>query len=190
MLIFPALPLPAQTDRTRAWGGGGTQYDSGAYQAMTPYSRPMMKYSVPYTNFNEIKQALIQTFVDSVQGPNRPFLIKDPYEFAVSSVLAVRSGVIGVTTCQLYDTRSFFVRADTTTVGSLFSTLSGYVRNGHEYNYDQDTGVLTVNSKASTDVWGVRSMEYFRKVAFVGDYRDTAALWNIWNATLNMNEII
>ena len=130
------------------------------------------------------------TIVDSVKGGTYPFLMKDPYEFAVSSVLAANSGVVQPTTLQLYDTRSFFVRADTTTVGSLFSSLSGYVRLGQQYNYDQDTGVFTVNTKAINDVWGVRSMEYYRKCKFDGDYSDSAVIWNIWNAQIKIKEIL
>lgn len=188
--IFPVSPLPAQTDRTRGWKSDNVTYDSGAYQGMTTYQRPLMKYSIPWTNFTEVKQAQLVSIVDSVMGPTFPFLMKDPYEFAVNSVLAVQSGVVQPSTLQLYDTRSFFVRADTTTVGSLFSSLSGYVRLGVEYNYEQDTGIFTVNTKAINDVWGVRSMQYFRKCIFAGDYRDVAVLWNIFNATVNINEVL
>lgn len=188
--IFPVSPLPAQTDRTRFWKSDNVTYDSGAYQGMTTFQRPLMKYSVPWVNFTEVKQAQLVSIVDSVMGPTFPFLMKDPYEFGVSSVLAAGSGVISGASLQLYDTRSFFVRADTTTVGSLFSSLSGYVRNGIEYSYAQDTGLFTVNTKAINDVWGVRSMEYFRKCVFGGDYRDTAVLWNIWNANVLINEVL
>ncbi len=187
--IFPVSPLPAGQERTRFWKTDADQYDSGAAQAMTTFTRPLFRWAIPFTNMTEVKQGLLSTLVDSVKG-TFPFLLKDPYEFAVSSVLAVDSGVVNAATLQIYDTRSFFVRADTTTVGSLFSSLSGYVRLGQEYSYEQDTGIFTVNTKAINDVWGVRSMEYFRKCMFDGDYSDTAVIWNIFNATMKIKEIL
>lgn len=186
--IMPVSPLPAGLDRTRVWKTDGNQYDSGAWVAMTTYVRPLVKYSIPFVNFTEVKQALLATLADSVQGTTLPFLMKDPYEYQVSSVLAVDSGV-GAGTLQLYDTRSFFVRADTLSIGSLFSSKSGFVTLGAEYGYDQDTGIFTVNTKATDDIWGVRSMEYFRKVHFSADYRDTAVIWNVFNATVQIDEI-
>lgn len=188
--IFPVSPLPAGLDRTRNWKTDGNQYDSGAYQAMTTFSRPLMNYSIPWQNMTEQKQQLLMTIVDSVKGRTFPFLMKDPYEYQVASVEVGDSGTTNGATLQIYDTRSFFVRADTTTIGSLFSATSGFVTLGTEYDYDQDTGVLTVNTKDFGDVWGARSMEYYRKCVFKEDYRETAVLWNIFNAQVQINEIV
>lgn len=187
--IMPVSPLPAGIGRTRDWKTDGQRYDSGAWQAMTTYTRPLFQYQIPFQNINEVKLGLLTTLADSVQGTTLPFLMKDPYEYQVSSVLAVASGV-SAGTLQLYDTRSFFIRADTTTVGSLFSALSGYVKLGTNYNYDQDTGILTIITKSNTDAWGVRSAEYFRKVHFANNFQDQAVLWNIFNATIQIDEIV
>jgi hypothetical protein len=107
----------------------------------------------------------------------------------VNSVMGVRSGITNAATSFLFDTNSYMVRADTTTVGSMFSTLSGYIRNGFEYSYDQDTGLLTVNTKDITDVWGVRSMQYYKKVKFISDFKETSPLWNVFNATVQVKEM-
>jgi hypothetical protein len=188
--IFPVSPLPANTDRTKFWKTDDVTYDSGAYQAMTTFTRPLFRWSIPWQNVTEIKQGALATFVDSVKGKTYPFLMKDPYEYQVNSVLAVRSGVTNGATLQLYDTRSFFVIADTTTISSLYSLQSGYVSLGAHFDYNQDTGILTVNTKAPEDVWAARSMEYFRKCVFAEDYRDTSVIWNIFNLTLAINEIV
>ena len=187
--IFPFSPLPANLSRTPDWGENVARYDSGEQQGDTPYLRPLYQWSVPIKLMTEIKQSSLWAFVNDRRGQVKPFLIKDAYDYQVNSVLGVRSGIISAATLFLYDTNSFFVRADTTTVGSLFSTLSGYVRNGVEYSYDQDSGLLTVNTKAATDVWGVRSMTYFRKAKFNAPYNETSQLWNIFSSTLTIVEL-
>lgn len=191
LLTWPFSYLPAAITRVFDWGVSPVQYDSGARQAMTHFSRPLYKYVVPFVNFNEVKQATLATFINSLKGATTPFLMKDPYDYYVGSAMAVRSGYIsGQTSLSLFDTNSFFVRADTFSIGSLFSSLSGYVRLGQEYSYDQDTGMLTVNTKAVTDVWGARSMTYFRKCAFDGSYQEQSRLWNIFAADISINEIV
>lgn len=191
MIIFPVSPLPAGLNRQVDWGEQTTSYDSGRYQAVTPYLRPMYNLAVPFRNFTEVKQGQIFTFINSQKNGTMPFLMKDPYDYRVNSVLAVRSGYAsGSGNLYLFDTNSFFVRADTTTVASLFSVLSGYVRLGLEYSYDQDTGTFTVNTKAQADVWGIRSMQYFRKWVFDGKYNEEATLWNIFNVNLRFKEIL
>lgn len=187
--IFPVSPLPAGLDRTKAWGENESLYDSGASNAMTPYQKPLLRYTIPWTNITEQKQQALFAFNNTTKGKTLPFLMKDPYDYRVNSVLGVRSGYAsGSADLHLYDTNSFTVRADTTTIGSLFSVLSGYVTLGQEYTYAQDTGVFHINSKAVNDVWGVRSMQYFRKCKFSQDYTENAVLWNIFNLNLVIRE--
>lgn len=190
--IFPMSPMPGGTDRTFRWGTSVQFYDSGASQGNSPFLRPLIDYNMPLSNINEIKQTSLNYFINVLtRGPTIPFLMKDPYLFRVQSVLAVRSGYAsGSGTLNLYDLNSWFIRADTTTIGSLFSATSGYVRLGVEYNYDQDTGVFTVNTKLVSDVWGARSIEHFQKVRFVNDYREQSPIWNIFGAQLEMRGII
>jgi hypothetical protein len=192
--VWPASPLPAGTDRTPFWQMDENFYDSGAHQAMTPYARPLYRYAIPYRNFTESKRAVLLSFWNQQrrQG-NAPFLIKDPYDYAVASVEAVPFGfATGSGSVRLYDTSSFFIRVDTTTVASLFSALSGYVRNGVEYSYNIETGLLTVNVKNVNDTWGARSLEYFRKVVFAPgyQYREQGVIWNVFEANVELQEVV
>lgn len=188
MEVWPVNPLPAGLQRTPYWQGDDIDFDSGAFQSRTTFLRPLYRYTIPFQNFNEVKQKLLIDFWNARRGKAQPFLIKDPYDYRVDSVLAVRSGIT-TSSFRLFDTNSFFVRADTTTIGSLFSTLSGFVSLGSEFTYNQDTGVLNVMSKDATDIWGVRSMEYFRKVRFKADYQEAAVIWNVFNAQISLWEV-
>jgi hypothetical protein len=187
--IFPMSPLPAETSRERNWGELTTPYDSGAFQGMTPFQKPLYVWDIPFKNVNEIKQGSLSAFVDAQRGMVTPFLMKDPYDFRINSVLAVRSG-ISAGTFYIYDTNSFFVRPDTTFIASMASTLSGYVLIGSNYAIDQDTGVMSIVSKAANDVWGVRSLQYFRKCVFDNTYRERSILWNIFQIGVRVKEIL
>ena len=191
-MAFPTYPivLPADTQRNRSWAVEQTFYDSGAYQGATPRVRPLLTWDIPWKNINIIRQNSLEALFDATFGGASPFLIKDAYDFRVASVMAVRSGLTNAATLYLFDTRSYFVRADTTTIGSLFSSLSGYVRLGVEYQYAQDTGLFTANTKANTDVWGVRSMEYWRKAVFIGDYQDKGIIWEQFTMNQRVKEIV
>ena len=166
------------------------KYDSGARQAMTTYMRPLYRYRVPIPVYNEIKQNSIMYWYNLVKGETLPFFMKDPYDYSVNSVLVVRSGLISAATMYVYDVNSFKVYPDTTTVGSLFSSLSGYVTAGSEYTIEQDTGILRVNTKAGNDVWRATSLEYFRKCALEQTYNERAIIWNIFGTELTIEEFV
>ncbi len=187
--LFPIDPLPADLDRKINWGENVVVYDSGEQQASTAFMKPLLIWSIPIKLMTEVKQSSLWSFANDRRGTVRPFLMKDPYEYRVNSVMGVRSGITNAATLFLYDVNSFSVHADTTTIGSLFSSLSGFVKLGTHYNFDQDTGILTVNTKDVTDVWGVRSMQYFRKCKFASQYGDNAKLWNIWTTNLSVVEL-
>lgn len=187
--IFPTSPMPAELDRTPYWKVDAVNYDSGAYQAVTPFQKPLYRWSIPIKLMTEVRQSSLFNFWNSLKGRTQPFLMKDPYDFRVNSALAVNSGT-GAGSLFLYDINSYSVRADTTTIGSLFSAISGYVTLGVEYNYNQDTGVLTVVTKSNTDTWGVRSMQYYRKCVFGEDYRERSIIWNLFGAQLSIKEIV
>jgi hypothetical protein len=189
MFTFPFSPLPAGTERFKNWGESDIAYDSGDRQGLSPWIKPLYDYVMPLNNYNEIKQSSLWAFVDLVKQTTSPFLMKDPYDYRVNSVMGVRSGIISAATLFMFDTNSYMVRADTTSIGSLFSTLSGYVRNGFEFNYDQDSGLLTVNSKTITDVWGVRSMTYYKKVKFTTPFKETSKMWNVFAGNVTMSEM-
>ena len=188
LAIWPnSIPFPAGTTRQKNWNANVQRYDSGAAQGIVPFAKPLYEWNLPFKNYTETKQGSLWGFWDDVRGPANPFLMKDAYDFRVNSVLAVRSG-ISTGTFYLYDTRSFFVRADTTTIGSMFSALSGYVLLGTNYWYDMDTGIGSIILKSNTDVWGVRSMQYWRKCRFEGDNTEASPLWNIFASNLNIVE--
>jgi hypothetical protein len=189
MIVMPMSPLPAQTTKERNWGEQTTHYDSGAFQGMTPYQKPLFMWDIPFKNVNEVKQSSLAAFVDALRGQSTPFLMKDPYDFRVNSVLAVNSGT-NSGTFYIYDTNSYFVRPDTTFIGSMFSSLSGFVRLGTNYAIDQDTGVMSVISKGITDIWGVRSLQYYRKCVFDNSYRETSVLWNVFQIGVKVKEIL
>jgi hypothetical protein len=189
LAIFPASPLPADLGREKAWGENQIIYDSGAMQSDTAYVRPLYRWNVPFKNYTEVKHSSLWLFWDQVKGRTFPFLMKDPYDYFVDSVMAVRSGITNAATLNLYDLNSYMVRPDTLFIGSLFSTLSGYVRNGVEYSLDQDTGILTVNTKAVTDVWGARSMFYFKKCTFRAPFVEKSPLWNVFGTELTIWEL-
>ena len=187
--IFPMSPLPAETTKDRDWGESTTNFDSGAFQGMTPFQKPLYAWDIPFKNINEIKQSSLAAFVDTQKGMVTPFLMKDPYDYRVNSVLGVNSGT-NTGTFYIYDTNSYFVRPDTTTIGSMFSSLSGFVLNGVNYVIDQDTGVCSIITKSNTDVWGVRSLQYFRKCVFDNRYRERSVLWNIFQISVRVKEIL
>jgi hypothetical protein len=188
--IFPVSPLPANIDRNAFWKVDKVKYDSGARQAMSTFVRPLYRYRIPIPVYNEIKQSSLMYFWNQVKGETLPFFMKDPYDYWVNSAIVVRSGLISAATIYMYDANSFKIYPDTTTVGSLFSSLSGYVTAGSEYNIEQDTGILRVNTKATTDVWRVTSIQYFRKCALEQTYNERAIIWNIFGTELTVEEFV
>lgn len=191
MLIFPSSPLPGGLRRTKQWNGNNITYDSGANQGFTAWKKPLYRWDVPWQNINDVKQGVLSTFADSVRGTVDPFLIKDPYDYKVGSVQFVNSAQTEGGTLQTFDTSSFSIRVDTTFIGSLTSALSGFVTLGAEYDYDQDNGVLTVNTIDAIDIWSNPStIEYFRKAKFDGNYADVSPIWNQFNVQLVIKEIV
>jgi len=81
------------------------------------------------------------------------------------------------------------IRADTLTIGSLSSTLSVFVTLGTEYQYDQDTGIITANTINATDVWGVRSAQYFRKVYITRNYREAGIIEGQFSGDIVLQEV-
>lgn len=190
LAVWPDSPQPAGQSMSPEWGEHVTEYDSGAFHSTLTRSRPLYKnWNIPWRNIPQPKRDTILGFVNSMRAGGIPFLVKHHKDFRVNSVLAASAGYTAGASFFLFDTNSFFVRADTTTIGSLHSTLSGWVTLGSEYNYDQDTGVITASSIDATDVWGVRSMEYFRKVYIKRNYRETGILEGQYTARIEFSEV-
>ena len=188
--IFPTSPLPAGLTRAPFWNESVAKYDSGARQATTPYVRPLMKYQIPFRNINEIKQSGLFSFYNLSRGMTDTFLMKDPIDFEVNSVLVVTTNQTDPVSTNIYDLSSYFIRVDTTTLGSLTSNKSGFVTLGSEFDYDQDIGLLTINSIDIDDFWTAQSLQYFRKCAFEQQYRETGIIHNQFSVNLTIEEVV
>jgi hypothetical protein len=189
--VFPYSPMPGGITRTAFWNENNLKYDSGVQQGFTNFAKPLIQYTIPLSIYNEIKQSSVWPFFrDTTRGMAKPFLIKDPYDQWVQPVTVVRSGFTHAATVAFCDTNSYSVRVDTLFIGSLSSVLSGYVRLGVEYNYSVDDGILTVNTKASGDVWtNGQTVSYYKKVKLQSGFTEAAAIWNIFGASLTMSEL-
>jgi len=190
MEIFPSSPLPGGLQRKKQWNGNFVRYDSGAGQGFTAWTQPRYEWNIPWKNINETKQNTLASFADDMRGVVDSFLIKDPYDYQVGSVL-VASGATNGSTLQTFNIKSYHIRVDTTYIGSLTSTLSGFVTLGQEYSYDQDVGVITVNTMNGTDQWSiVATAQYFRKAHFKRDYSDTSPIWNQFQVNVVIEELV
>ncbi len=192
LAIFPTSPLPAGMTKTQDWHESDAKYDSGAAQGLTPYSRPLMRYQIPFKNINELKQESLQLFVKNQRNGVTPFLMKDPdpLDFRINSVFVTSGDVTEPASRNIFDTSSFFVRVDTTTIGSLTSNKSGFVTLGAEYDYDQDTGLLTVKSIDTDDFWTAASLQYYRKCKFASPYSTNMVIFNQFSLSLIIREIV
>lgn len=186
--IFPVSPLPANISRRRSWGEAVTEYESGAQQASTAWQYALSRMNIPFSNVaSECRNSLID-FIDSTKGRVKPFLMKDPDEYFVSSA---GHAYTGVTTFRLFDTRSIPIFPDSANL-NIFSVLSAAVLvNGSDFTLDQDTGILTyITTPSATDSWSVRSTEFFKKWAFNQDYRDVSPrVWSLFDVQLDLKEL-
>jgi hypothetical protein len=190
LAVWPDSPQPAGQSMSPDWGEHSTVFDSGAHHGTVTRGRPLYNnWSIPWRNIPQTKRDNIIGFVNSMKAGATPFLIKHHKDFRVNSVLAASAGYVSGTSFFLYDTNSSFIRADTTTIGSLSSTLSVYVTLGAEYSYDQDTGIITANTIDATDVWTVQSLQYFRKVYISRNYRETGILEGQYSGTIQLQEV-
>ena len=190
--IFPYSPMPGGITRSAFWNENVQTYDSGADQGFSNYVKPLYRYTIPLSIYNEIKQANVWPFFrDQTRGMLRPFYIKDPYDQYSAPATAVRSGLTNGASLHLYDTNSYSIRVDTTSIGSLASVLSGYVRLGVEFTYNIDSGMLVVNTKATGDVWTYPStVSYYRKVRLAQGFTESAMIWNVFGGAVTLNEVI
>lgn len=190
LAVWPDSPQPAGQSMEPEWSEHATVFDSGVHHGTVTRSRPLYtNWSIPWQNIPQTKRDRILGFVNSMKAGATPFLVKHHRDFRVNSVIAASAGYVSGTSFYLYDANSFFIRADTTTIGSLFSTLSGYVTLGSEYQYDQDTGVITANTIDATDVWRVMSAQYYRKVFIARNYRETGILEGQYSARIAFQEV-
>lgn len=187
---FPFSPLFAAMTREFSWNENNNVYDSGDQQGSTNWIRPLYRYTMSISLYNSIKQSSLWSFWNNVtQGMTKPFLVKDPYDNYISSIIVAGNAATNGQTGYIFDANSFMVRADTTTIGSLTSALSGFVKLGSQYSYAQDTGIFTVNTKVTSDVWTANSVSYWKKVKFGKTYTERQLLWGTFQTDLSFNEL-
>ena len=187
--IFPTSPLPAGLNREWAWNENIAQYDSGEQQGISPWIRPLARYSVPWKNISDLTQDGLSSFYNLQKGRTTPFLMKDPDEFRVNSVFVTSGAVTEPASLWMFDLSSFFMRVDTTTIGSMTSNKSGFVTLGNEYDYDQDTGNLTVKSIDTDDYWTATSLQHFKKCVFDSKYQENVIIWGQFSIRLAIKEL-
>jgi hypothetical protein len=147
----------------------------------------MYQYQLSFKTMAPAKRDLLMSLVNSVKGTLKPFWFADPYDY-VNSAETVGSGI---TTGSAFITDQFgyYIRPYSTQVATLFSSLSGYVSNGNEYSYNVDSGMISITTKNTSDIWGVRSLTILlHKCSFDRDYSDVSRLWEIWNANISFTE--
>ncbi len=190
LAVWPDSPQPAGQSMVPDWGEIVTRYDSGVHHGTVTYARPLYtNWAIPWTNIPQGKRDTILTFVNSMRAGAQPFLLKHHVDFRVNSVLAASVGYTAGDSFFTYDVNSFLIRADTTTIGSMFSSISGFVTLGSEYQYDQDTGIMTADSIDVTDEWRIESVQYFRKVYIKRNYQETGILFGQYSARIMFDEV-
>lgn len=188
--VWPDSPQPAGQSMTPDWNDISVRFDSGAHHGHTTYARPLYTdWSIPWKNIPQAKRDTILGFVNSMRAGATPFLVKHHKDYRVNSVLAASAGYTDGASFFTYDVNSFLIRIDTTTIGSLFSTLSGFVTLGAEYQYDQDTGIMTANSIDGTDVWRIESVQYYRKVYIKRNYQETGIIEGQYTGRIVLDEV-
>ncbi len=190
LAVWPDSPQPAGQSMEPEWGEIVNRFDSGVHHATTTYARPLYSdWAIPWKNIPQAKRDTILGFVNSMRAGTQTFLVKHHKDFRVNSVLAASVGYTAGDSFFTYDVNSFLIRADTTTIGSLFSTLSGFVTLGSEYQYDQDTGIMTADSIDVTDLWRIESVQYFRKVYIKRNYRETGIIEGQYSGAITLDEV-
>lgn len=188
--VWPDSPQPASQSMKPWWGEKAVRFDSGAHHGVTPFQRPLYSdWTIPWKNIPQNKRDTILDFVNDMSAGATPFLIKHHKDFRVNSVLVASAGYAAGTSLFMYDTKSYFIRADTTTIGSFTSTVSVFVVLGTDYTYDQDTGILTATSINVGDVWTANSVQYFRKAYIKSNYTETGIIEGQYTGRIVLDEI-
>ena len=189
MNIFPNSPVWANIQRVPMWAEEVIWYDSGHRQGSTPWSRPLYKYNIDARNLNEISQASLHSFVNLQKNMVTPFLFKDPYDYATSASITQPT-----TTAMGNGSGFYLVQQNSWRVipDSAFLAFadgnSGALVAGSHYVASLDNGWIQAKVAVSS-VW-TASFQYFRKVAFEAEYAERSDIWNNFNTTLSIRELL
>lgn len=190
LAIWPDSPQPAGQSMTPEWGDDVVRYDSGGHHGVVAYAKPLYtNWTMPWKNIPQAKRDTILGFVNSMKMGGTPFLVKHHKDFRVNSVLVASAGFTAGTSLFTYDINSYMIRVDTTTIGSLTSTVSGFVVLGTDYTYEQDTGIMTATSIDGSDVWTANSLQYYRKAFISGRYQETGIIEGQYSGRITIDEI-
>lgn len=172
-------------DRAPFWNNNVQQFDSGARQSGSPYSKPLYRYKFPLTNIQRSTQQSLESFYNGLKA-GAPFLFSDPYDNRINGIVCVRTGTA---------VRSFMVQTGegwkyVPVSGTLLitSALSGALTQGTHYQFNADTGVFSTNlAPSSADYW-TASCQYFRKCSF-DSYQLSSNIWQNFNGNIAFSEI-
>jgi hypothetical protein len=185
MNIFPSSPVWADFDRTPIWAEEVNYYDSGERQGSTAWQRPLYRYAIKASNITEVKQSSLHNFWNQQKGQVTPFLFKDPYDYKANGITqpAAASG----SGFYLRQVNSYKVIPDS---GNFLirDSRSGNLVSGSHYVASLDNGWIQV-LVAQSSTW-VASFEFFRKVAFSDQYSEQSKIWNIFDTTIVIQELI
>lgn len=186
MRIFPTSPAPADMSRRFTWGDNVQRFDSGARQAVSPFSKPLTQYSFRLENVPRSKQSSLEAFYNGGRGRVTPFLFEDPYDRYINGVPCVRSGT-GVRSFMVVNSSGWAYIPVSGTV-LITSTLSGALTQGTHYSFSSSTGIFSTHiAPASADTW-TASCRFFRKCAFNG-YMESSRLWEMFSGEVTFSEI-
>ena len=177
--IFPSSPVWANLTREPIWSEEVYHYDSGLRQGASPWSQPLMRYTVNAQNFNELKQSSLFTFMNTLKMRSSAFLFKDPYDYKANGVVQPTStNMSSGDGFYLMEANSYRILPDSANF-LLRDPRSGNLVSTSHYVMSLDNGWVQALVAVSS-VW-VCSMEFFRKCAFETQYVELSRVWNNFN---------
>lgn len=189
--VWPMSPTPLPLNREALWGAAIVEYDNGDTQGQTGWERELWKFSFTFRNQQPAFTNSLTAFVCDRRGPVRPWFFSDPYDMHVNSQLLQNTGTAVVTMELMHPVCSYHVYPNSAFLTTLTSALSTTLSLGTDFNLDHDSGYITlVVSPNSDDYITANSTQFFRKVRFASDYRDTSPLWQIFNGQVHFRETL
>lgn len=186
--VFPTSPVPGDLSREPMWNEFSHTYDSGRYQSSTNWSQPLYHYAFPLKNWPETKTNSLRAFYNARFGKVEPFAFKDPYDKDLVGVTLAATTTMGAGSgFYLYEANSYRVLPDSANF-VITCGRSGNLVSGTNYVMSLDNGWIQVVT-APSSIW-TGSGEFFRKVHFDMQWTEKSPIWNIFNGTVVLQEIL
>lgn len=186
MLIFPSSPVWAGIQRLPMWSEETTNYDSGVRQGSTPWVRPLYRYQIGATNYNEITQSSLHAFWNSTKGGTTPFLFKDPYDYQAGNITQPSSTNMNSGDGFFFINENGWKTLPDSSNLYLSDPASGQLLPSSHFVASLDNGFCTMLVAVSSVVVG--SFEYFRKVSFDSQMSEASRVWNNFSTNLVLQE--